>query len=411
MGITELKRHLKCAETGVGFLHGNGRLPCAGLPIDPDEELRSLRYERYVRDRSGSSRLVSALKTSYYAVRPLLPVGVRKHLQRIALRPRGGETFPYWPTDTSFERLCDRILEELFEYLPRGLPFIWFWPEGKSACLLMTHDVESETGLRFLPHMTELESAFGLRSSFELVPEERYTIRDETLSAVRSAGHEVCVHGLNHDGRLFSSYAEFERRAPKINMYLDRFGARGFRSPVLYRNLEWLGELAIEFDMSVPNSGRYDPQPGGCCTVFPYFIGSLVELPLTMVQDYTVFQLLGRSDLGIWLQQIETVLARSGLMTFNIHPDYVSTGRYYNLYLQLLLMLRKPIAEDNVWNPLPSEAARWWRERDAMRITESKDGWQIIGKGSERAVVAVMMPENGRLTVKVQSGNRYAFIR
>jgi hypothetical protein len=40
--------------------------------------------------------------------------------------------------------------------------------------------------------------------------------------------------------------------------------------------------------MSVPNVGHLEVQRGGC-TVMPYFIGRIVELPVTTSQDYSVF--------------------------------------------------------------------------------------------------------------------------
>ena len=50
-----------------------------GLPFDADSVLNNLRYERYV---TGSSGWLDAdwVKEAYYRVRPVLPVGLRKHL-------------------------------------------------------------------------------------------------------------------------------------------------------------------------------------------------------------------------------------------------------------------------------------------------------------------------------------------
>ena len=59
------------------------------------------------------------------------------------------------------------------------------------------------------------------------------------MQQIREAGSEVCVHGLNHDGRLFSSEEILRTRAKAINQYAEEWGARGFRSPVMYRNFEW----------------------------------------------------------------------------------------------------------------------------------------------------------------------------
>jgi len=45
-------------------------------------------------------------------------------------------------------------------------------------------------------------------------------------------------------------------------------------------------------NMSVPNVGHLDAQLGGCCTVMPFYIGDILELPLTTTQDYSLFNIL-----------------------------------------------------------------------------------------------------------------------
>ena len=65
----------------------------------------------------------------------------------------------------------------------------------------------------------------------------------------------------------------------------------------MYRNAEWLHALNIRHDMSIPNVAHLDPQQGGCCTVFPFFIGEILELPLTTIQDYTLFHIVGECSM------------------------------------------------------------------------------------------------------------------
>lgn len=65
---------------------------------------------------------------------------------------------------------------------------------------------------------------------------------------IRSRGHDIKIQDLNHDGRLFSGRAEFEVWVKRINQYGREFGGRGFRSAVLYRNLEWFDQLEFEYD-------------------------------------------------------------------------------------------------------------------------------------------------------------------
>ena len=57
------------------------------------------------------------------------------------------------------------------------------------------------------------------------------------------------------------------------------------------------------YDMSVPNVAHLDPQRGGCCTVMPYFIGKILEIPVTDVQDYTLFNILEDFSIELWKKQ------------------------------------------------------------------------------------------------------------
>ena len=55
----------------------------ARLPFDPAEVIDSLHYERYRQNRP--KQVHSAIAKLYYMVRPLMPVEVRKHLQKVHL--------------------------------------------------------------------------------------------------------------------------------------------------------------------------------------------------------------------------------------------------------------------------------------------------------------------------------------
>ena len=79
---------------------------------------------------------------------------------------------------------------------------------------------------------------------------------------------------------LFANEDTFMQRVVAINRYGEQWGSTGFRAGIMYRNQEWFHALDFEYDMSVPNVAHLEPQRGGCCTVMPYFIGNLVELPL-----------------------------------------------------------------------------------------------------------------------------------
>jgi len=377
------------------------------LPFDPDEVVDNLRLERF--PEAQWSKNAKILKGIYYRLRPFTNRLLRKVAQRLCATNGQKLQFPKWPLDTTVENILERLmLLSLRTHRIDRIPFIWFWPDGARACLAMTHDVETAKGRDFCPRLLDIDDAFGIKASYQVVPDGRYAVPSGFLDRLRDRGCEVCIQDLNHDGRLFDEHAEFLFRAALINRYAWEFGAYGFRSAVLYRNPEWLQALDFCFDMSIPNVAHLDPQRGGCCTVMPYFIGSLLELPLTTIQDYSLFHVLGDLSMDVWRTQIESILARNGLMSFIIHPDYIVEPKTQTAYKSLLEMLSQLRSQHAIWAALPSEIDLWWRARSRMSIVAEEGSWRIVGEGAERAVLAFAREVDGRLVCSPANALRSA---
>lgn len=374
------------------------------LPFDVDEIVENLRRERYVAPEKTSSRAKNAIEKLYYAIRPLLSVGVRKHFQRYHLRERTKIPFPQWPVDKTVDHLCAQLMSfSVHRSAGQGIPFVWFWPDDYMGCVLMTHDVEHEQGRRFCGQLMDLDERHGVRASFQVVPEERYSVSPAFLESIRARGFELNVHDLNHDGRLFRSHEYFLNRARKINQYGQKWRSDGYRSGGMYRNAEWIDALRFSYEMSFPTAAHLEPQIGGCCTVMPYFLGGLIELPLTTTQDYSLFHILGQYSIDLWKQEMASIAESNGLASFIIHPDYIIERRARRVYEELLQHLRESCSKEKLWQPLPGQAANWWRERSQMRVEHSGGAWKVTGPGSERARVAFAQVEDGRLTYHVES--------
>ncbi len=376
------------------------------LPFDPVQVIDNLRHERYVGcDSAGktANRMSSVVRAIYYLARPLMPVGFRKHLQRRYLSGWKNIPFPAWPVDSSVDALHERLLELAMRAGGKSrIPFIWFWPDGLPSAAAVTHDVESAEGLAFCAHLMDLDDSYGIKSSFQVVPEKRYEVPPETLEEMRRRGFEVDIHDLNHDGNLLSSREEFLRRAKEINRYGRQFQARGFRAGVLYRNIDWYRGLEFAYDMSVPNVGHLDPQRGGCCTVFPFFNGCLLELPVTMVQDYSLYNVLNEYSIDLWKQQIAIIRARHGMMKLIVHPDYNLGEKERGIYAQLLACLANLRDAGETWVALPAEINDWWRQRNEMRLAADGNSWRIEGPGSERARLAWAVLEDSKLRYEIE---------
>jgi len=369
------------------------------LPFDARQVVDNLRLELYSKNSlHDESLLDSILNKIYYRIRPLLPGDVRRCLQKARLSNWKTLNFPRWPVDRSVDLLFEQLLLlSLRSQRLERVPFIWFWPDGAPSCAIMTHDVETAVGRNFCETVMDLDDAYGIKACFSVVPEDRYTVTNEYLDSIWNRGFEVCVQDLNHDGRLFKDRKEFLVRVEKINAYGKQYGATGFRSAVLYRNQMWFDQLKFSYDTSVPNVAHLEPQRGGCCTVMPYFIGDILELPVTTTQDYALFNYLNEYSIDLWKRQIELIMEQHGLINFIIHPDYITKSREWEVYKSLLTHLAQLRDEKKLWIPLPGEVDRWWRQRAKMTIVEDDHGVRIEGEGSERARVAYASEVDGKL--------------
>ena len=87
--------------------------------------------------------------------------------------------------------------------------------------------------------------------------------------------------------------------------------------------------------------------------MLPYFLGRLVELPLTTTQDYTLFHILGQYSIDLWKSEMDCVAASHGLTSFIIHPDYVAEDRTRRVYEQLLEFLSEECAAKSCGSRCP----------------------------------------------------------
>jgi hypothetical protein len=382
------------------------------LPFDPVQVIDNLRCERYTEPAKGVQPLPGngVVRSLYYFLRPVLWNSLRRRLQKLYFRGWEKTVFPKWPVDCTVEDIHERLLLRSMraENVDR-VPFIWFWPKGAGSCTILTHDVETSAGLGLCERIMDLDDSFGMKASFQIIPEKRYTVSDALLERFRSRGFEINVHDLNHDGHLFENLPEFRRRAKQINSYARKFGAAGFRSAAMYRHADWHDALDFAYDMSIPNVAHLDPQQGGCCTVFPFFAGNMLELPVTTTQDYSLFQILTDYSMRLWKAQATLIREKHGLMSFIVHPDYLIEDAAQRVYIELLQYLKELRAQNETWVALPREVANWWRLRGAMELVKAGRTWRVEGPGSERASVAYAIANGDGLAYEIESPDSLNF--
>jgi peptidoglycan/xylan/chitin deacetylase (PgdA/CDA1 family) len=349
----------------------------AFLPFDPGEVMLQFWSEGY--RQTGHSPIVAsgraALLRSYYLLRPALPRPLQLRLRRAFTRVQGRSSFPSWPVEDSLHTLYAWLFGLLAELSGRPVPFLAPWPDGRSWALVLTHDVETDAGYRNLDLLRGPERELGYRSSWNFVP-LRYRVADDTVRALQEEGCEVGIHGLRHDGRDLGSRRLLTRRLPAMRAYADRWQAVGFRSPATQRKWEWMPRLGFDYDSSYSDTDPYEPQPGGCCSYLPFFNERMVELPITLPQDHTMFSILQRPSAEMWLRKAQLLRERHGMVLLLTHPDYAPDPRVAEGYRSLLESFR---GDGTVWHALPREVAAWWRQRACSTVRRDGDGWRIEG--------------------------------
>jgi glycosyltransferase involved in cell wall biosynthesis len=348
------------------------------LPFDPGEVMRlswSERYRAVGRSATSAVSRAAALR-GYYLVRPILPRALQLNLRRAFSRVQGRSAFPAWPVEDTLHNLYQRLFGLVAELAGQPVPFLELWPHGKSWALVLTHDVETDVGYRDIGRLRSLEHERGYCSSWNFVA-LRYRVGDELVGDLQDSGFEVGVHGLRHDGRDLGSKRLMAKRLPAMRRYARRWNAVGFRSPATQRAWELMPKLGFEYDSSYTDTDPYEPQPGGCCTYLPYLNEGLVELPITLPQDHTLFAVLGHRDGDVWLRKARHIRERHGLVLVLTHPDYARDDpRIVEGYRKLLDEFR---GDGTVWHALPRDVAAWWRRRAASSLRRDGDGWVVEG--------------------------------
>jgi peptidoglycan/xylan/chitin deacetylase (PgdA/CDA1 family) len=347
--------------------HGEGSELIAAPPNDA-------RY--YLEERFATRQRSARSLTLYYRLKPLIPRRTqlclrRARARRLRRRHSYGGRFPRWPIEPLLVSRREAALRErLRDSGGERMPLLGLWPDGHKFAYVLTHDVEGPRGLSQVEPLLEIEARHGVVSAWFLVGED-YPVETALLDRIRGAGCEVGLHGLHHDGRLFESRERFERQLPGIRRRLRDWGAEGFRSPAAHRHAGWMPELGSSYDSSFHDTDPFDPQPGGCCSILPYFLGEMVELPITLPHDFTMFEILREPDIRLWREKTSWIAEHGGLVNVLVHPDYALTPERLRHYDELLGFLT---ALDGGWHSLPRDVAAWWRWRSALEAALEHEG-------------------------------------
>jgi len=287
-------------------------------------------------------------KIYYKAIRPTIPSNYRKKFQQIYRSNirNNADVINNIKRNDNYNLSLEQISK--------------LYPENKKCAVVITHDVDSLEGFKYIPRILELSERYNIKSCWYIIP-YKYSIDEGIIKLIKDYGDEIGIHGFNHDGKLFIDYRTFHNRAKLINAAIKKYNAKGFRSPMVHRNLLWLQELDVEYDASCFDYDPFQPFPGGTNTIWPFKFLKFIELPYTIPQDHTLFYELRQTNISIWIKKIEWIIKNNGMILSISHPDYLIEKNYLSLFEHLLDYVSNI---EQSWKCLPYEMAEWWNKKE-----------------------------------------------
>jgi hypothetical protein len=319
-------------------------------------------FEKYL---DSDRRRPPAGMRAFRRAKGLIPTGMRRRINTIAARSHPRREFPGWPCESMLLDYWRKWLGDSLASI--GVSDGWhlgWWPRGARCCIVLTHDVETPRGFERIEAMADVEEELGFRSAWNL-PLVQYPIDWERVAGLRRRGFEFGVHGLRHDGASMRGDRDFLEMKPFLERFARERGLAGFRAPAILRRTDLIAAIPFDFDSSFSDTDPYEPQPGGTCSVFPFFLGSVVELPYTLAQDRTLIHMLRRNPAPLWDMKARWIASVGGMILTLTHPDCCGIEPHLSEYAELL---RRLASIDGAWRALPSEVAAWWRRRNAIAL-------------------------------------------
>jgi peptidoglycan/xylan/chitin deacetylase (PgdA/CDA1 family) len=234
-----------------------------------------------------------------------------------------------------------RVLVEAFALL--GFPL----ETKKTPSLLITHDIETRKGLERAVALKTVEDGLNISSTW-FVPSDEYPIPKKIAKELAN-GSTIGSHDTRHDGKLIHMRRQEElvdrliQSRAKLETIFEKTVVR-FRSPLLQFSRKIaaaLSEAHYEFDFSIPCWDPVNPityAGFGVQFLHPFHIGSITEIPLTLIQDHQLLYVLRmKKDAAIefLIDQAKIVRAFDGDIVLLVHPDY-EFSRDLNSYKKLL---------------------------------------------------------------------------
>jgi len=333
--------------------------------FNPQEAINFLLEEKYLKKiRPFYTRLP-------YGFPKIIPSYLKKRIKSIIRysNKKANISFPDWPIEKSVELIRAIFLECMqMQKVNTDKVKNRFWPESKKFAIVLTHDVDTAKGFKNIDIIAAMEEEKGFVSTW-FMPAKGYNKDRAILNRLLDRGHEIAMHGDYHDNGLsFLSKDKMSARFKNCFDFIERYDVKGFRAPSLFHSpilMNVLSELGF-YDSSMPDTGKLSPFPHtvGCCSVFPFIVNNVLEIPISLPLDSSLIFLKFNSEdiVNIWKKKTQWLKQIGGLLLLDTHPEphFIADSQYLQSYK---LFLDELSVYNDAWKTTAGSVADWWTRR------------------------------------------------
>ncbi len=293
------------------------------LATSPDETIAYLLDQHYARQ---ARPLYTYLPFHYHRI----PYRIFLNKLALAVTPQKKSHFPSWPIEITVEFLR-WLMRACYERLYSAVIKKKIWEKGK-YCVVFSHDVDTLDGFRNIPLFLPIEKERGIVSTWNIVG-HYYPIDTALLTHLLASGHEIGLHDFNHDNKTpFLPLSEIRARFDACLTFIKKYSVTGYRSSSLLTSEKLFDVLPnfFAYDSSVADTENSIPgsTARGCCSVFPYRKGRMLEIPLTVPMDSTLifYRYTPQEIYNLWVKKISFIRRVSGLAVITTHTESHFSG-------------------------------------------------------------------------------------
>ena len=271
-----------------------------------------------------------------------------------------------------------------------GLPTaeVASWPEGRRAGMLIAED--SENGFANAASLARLLREAGLPGTFYAV--SKMALEHPELADSLTAAGELGSHTADHVPTAGLPLGEQQIRLALSRRELESWSGGdvvGLRPPEERFDeatlRAWL--RVVDADRGVPYLAAVNGARSAAPEVYRYPEGPIVMLPRLMKDDYNVVVQQGTRRpermLAAYLEGMQKLGALGGLAFVSLHTQIAGTPGQIGV---VGAVLDTVVAQRDIWwTATGADIARWWLDRDAMRLAFDRS------------------PDDGELRIEVRS--------